>query len=307
MIICPMVPSPVRQSPVPPHHRHHHHHHTQVLHSILEPGPPLEAPEVAVIGISNWALDAAKMNRAVQLSRHEPSEPELHSTAVTIWSNSFDQPPTELVKRRLQNVASAYLRYYQGQPVRDFHGLRDYYSLVKSLCLSPDLSPQVLLQSVCRNFAGQGRDALVAAHFLHAVLGGAQQGAGAGQHVQHGEVAQQQAEAAVARQARELVARGMMPSVVDLVRANLCDPAARHLLIISDGEAALGLLAHLVRGRAVHHVVGSSFQEDHTDDYKYRWGNSSHRALHMLCMYCLIYLPVLHAMHGGLLHVIMYL
>ena len=41
----------------------------QALHAELEPGYPAESPDVAVVGISNWALDAAKVNRAVLLSR----------------------------------------------------------------------------------------------------------------------------------------------------------------------------------------------------------------------------------------------
>ena len=35
----------------------------KVLHRMLEP------PKVAFIGLSNWSLDAAKMNRAVHASR----------------------------------------------------------------------------------------------------------------------------------------------------------------------------------------------------------------------------------------------
>ena len=36
---------------------------------------------VAFIGLSNWALDPAKMNRGIMLSRSEPSENELEETA----------------------------------------------------------------------------------------------------------------------------------------------------------------------------------------------------------------------------------
>ena len=35
---------------------------------------------VAFIGLSNWALDPAKMNRGIMLSRNEPSENELEET-----------------------------------------------------------------------------------------------------------------------------------------------------------------------------------------------------------------------------------
>lgn len=39
------------------------HNPLKVLHSLLEP------PKVAFVGISNWSLDASKMNRAITLSR----------------------------------------------------------------------------------------------------------------------------------------------------------------------------------------------------------------------------------------------
>lgn len=36
---------------------------------------------VAFIGLSNWALDPAKMNRGIMLCRNEPDEDELEETA----------------------------------------------------------------------------------------------------------------------------------------------------------------------------------------------------------------------------------
>ena len=49
-----------------------------MLHSLLEP------PQVAVIGLSNWSLDAAKMNRAVHASRPLLSEDDFIDTALAI-------------------------------------------------------------------------------------------------------------------------------------------------------------------------------------------------------------------------------
>ena len=46
----------------------------KVLHGLLEPEYPKESLDVAVVGISNWALDSAKMNRAIHLSRPEPGK-----------------------------------------------------------------------------------------------------------------------------------------------------------------------------------------------------------------------------------------
>jgi hypothetical protein len=54
----------------------------KVLHPLLESGSDLEAQSrVGVIGISNWALDPAKMNRGIFVSRGEPDIEELIETA----------------------------------------------------------------------------------------------------------------------------------------------------------------------------------------------------------------------------------
>jgi hypothetical protein len=45
----------------------------KVLHSLLE----VENCEIAFVGISNWRLDASKMNRAVYLARPDPDEKDL--------------------------------------------------------------------------------------------------------------------------------------------------------------------------------------------------------------------------------------
>ena len=50
----------------------------KVLHSILV------HPPIAIIGLSNWALDPAKMNRAVCIRRTEPSPLDIELTAASI-------------------------------------------------------------------------------------------------------------------------------------------------------------------------------------------------------------------------------
>lgn len=44
----------------------------KVLHGLIEPAFPKDQLDIAIVGISNWALDAAKMNRAIHLYRPEP-------------------------------------------------------------------------------------------------------------------------------------------------------------------------------------------------------------------------------------------
>jgi len=58
------------------------HNPLKVLHSLLE----VENKVIGFIGISNWRLDASKMNRALYLARPDPDEDDLKFTAMCIYS-----------------------------------------------------------------------------------------------------------------------------------------------------------------------------------------------------------------------------
>ena len=62
----------------------------KTLHPLLEDGDQIDDEiiqtedsftRVAFIGLSNWALDPAKMNRGIMLCRNEPDDDELEATA----------------------------------------------------------------------------------------------------------------------------------------------------------------------------------------------------------------------------------
>lgn len=111
----------------------------KVLHKLLE------EPEVAVVGISkysshlelynviSWELDLAKMNRAVTLTRPEPSVEDLRATAMGIVSSQH-------MMASLHALAESYYQVYRKQSKRDFFGLRDFYSLIKFLHRNIDQS-----------------------------------------------------------------------------------------------------------------------------------------------------------------------
>ena len=54
----------------------------KVLHNILE----IENRKIGFVGVSNWRLDASKMNRALYLARPDPSEDDLKLTAKHIFN-----------------------------------------------------------------------------------------------------------------------------------------------------------------------------------------------------------------------------
>lgn len=111
----------------------------KVLHSLLEP------PEVSFVGISNWALDASKMNRGINLSRHDPNEQDLLESAQSINNHINEGADSEkeglrsiIDSKYLKPLVIGYLSYQEsrrGIPgTSNFHGLRDFYSLIQMIC-----------------------------------------------------------------------------------------------------------------------------------------------------------------------------
>jgi E3 ubiquitin-protein ligase RNF213 len=58
------------------------HNPLKVLHNKLE----IENRKIGFVGISNWRLDASKMNRALYLARPDPDEDDLIFTAKCIFN-----------------------------------------------------------------------------------------------------------------------------------------------------------------------------------------------------------------------------
>eukprot|EP00347_Sterkiella_histriomuscorum_P010832 403374756 len=128
------------------------HNPLKVLHSLLEP------PQVAFVGISNWSLDASKMNRVITLSRYDPDQYDLLETALSIARNynpNYSQ-------KQLIPLVDWYLEYMdkqrRSQQNENFHGLRDFYSLIKYISprmnSSEENNEKVILKGVQRNFGG---------------------------------------------------------------------------------------------------------------------------------------------------------
>ena len=81
---------------------------------------------VAFIGISNWALDPAKMNRGVMVTRGDPDTRELQLSARGICSNQEDDPVKIRLEPYFEPLAEAYKGICEKQK-KEFFGLRDFY------------------------------------------------------------------------------------------------------------------------------------------------------------------------------------
>ncbi len=81
---------------------------------------------VAFIGISNWALDPAKMNRGVMVTRADPSQDELVLSARGICSMTDYDPIKGKLDEFFDSFAKSYITICKKQK-RQFFGLRDFY------------------------------------------------------------------------------------------------------------------------------------------------------------------------------------
>uniref|UniRef100_A0A3B1J697 RING-type E3 ubiquitin transferase n=1 Tax=Astyanax mexicanus TaxID=7994 RepID=A0A3B1J697_ASTMX len=144
----------------------------KTLHPLLEDGcidneRPDPHMKVGFIGISNWALDPAKMNRGIFVSRWDPSEHELVETANGICASS--KSVFLKIKHLLPKLAKGFLSICKNDSDL-FFGLRDYYSLVKMIFATvknTDQEPSigVLAEAVLRNFSGQKNNFDPLSHF----------------------------------------------------------------------------------------------------------------------------------------------
>ena len=133
----------------------------KVIHSELD-----DKNEIGFVGISNWTLDASKMNRGIHLSILEPTEKDLTSTALTIAKNIFeDIEKIENYKKLIENLTKSYFEYkkfIKNNCVSNynFHGLRDFYNLIKITAKSlknkesNESIEKIAMDSIERNFGG---------------------------------------------------------------------------------------------------------------------------------------------------------
>ena len=239
----------------------------KVLHNLLEPGEG-KLPDVAVVGISNWSLDAAKMNRAIHLSRPEPTKEDLYETGHSLHYADGEDNSQHLGKKELQCLAEAYFEYQAQQTHPNFHGLRDYYSLIKSLTGCSNF--QEVNISLQRNFGGlPGEVTNIQKIFLDKLK----------KHM--------------TSSAQEII------PVTQLIRANLADPHARHVMLITSGDSAIGILKHSLAQleKETITIYGSRFEEDLSEEYNYRILSRI-----ILCMErdCILILRDLESIYGSL-------
>jgi hypothetical protein len=213
----------------------------KVLHGMLVD------PVISIVGLSNWVLDPAKMNRAICLHRTEPTAEDIQQTGQRIVdaSKTSQAEVKSALDKWLGPLAQAYHDLYTQQSSfgRDFFGMRDYYSLIKLLrqiaaarkALGKDIfTPALLMNAVSRNFGGSANLTEFATKMFY-------------------------------RKCFDADPKDLhLPSVRELIRENLKDKTSRHLMVITTNGSALPILfgSKLLSTRKTSVLIGSEFKDD---------------------------------------------
>ncbi|CAG2237365.1 RNF213 [Mytilus edulis] len=208
----------------------------KVLHGLIEPGNGKDL-NIAVVGISNWALDAAKMNRAIHLSRPDMDLQELMYTGKSISSSIMkkkkqmkvvnfnlqshekkDAVWEQKLNKLLEGLAEGYHEYCSKEKrYQHFHGLRDFYSLIKYVgrkiddigrCDDDDLS-EIILTGILRNFGGLPTEQQYIINTFQKYIPEIKP-----QHI----------------------------PIMKLITENMNDKACRHLMLITNGDTVISVL-----------------------------------------------------------------
>ena len=107
----------------------------KVMHAELEQ----EENKIAFVGISNWFIDASKMNRVIYNVVQDPDEEDIIETGKEI-AKSYEIKGKNIYQKyesAIIRLSKAYFKYInknnENDKIQYFHGSRDFYCLIRSV------------------------------------------------------------------------------------------------------------------------------------------------------------------------------
>jgi hypothetical protein len=198
-----------------------------------------EEEKVAFVGITNWGLDASKMNRVIYIVVQEPDENDLIKTAEEIvksYENDKDNYKENYYEKYgtyIKNLSKAYYQFIEDKKNKNdeykfFHGSRDFYSLIKNFIsdiiknkkkLEEDKNKSDLLYEMCmenieRNFGGLKNSVNEFKSYFNKLL--------------------------------NVNAKNKQYELLDCLRNSLYDNESRYLLMISDSSLSKDILNYML-------------------------------------------------------------
>lgn len=163
-------------------------------------------------------------------------------------------PPSAGVDRRLRRLSHAYARFQADRPASNLHGLRDFYGVVHALAALGAASTEAQAMEGAASRLCISMTHLLTRHARAAIHRNFRGAPGSAARFE-----------AIAREAGALAASSPPPMTTELLRRNLGDARARHLMAVSpQGDAACCLLAAACPGemRDSLVLVGSALPGD---------------------------------------------
>ena len=221
----------------------------KVMHYLLEKDSQDSVP---FLGISNWRLDAAKINRALSLTITDYDINDLEETAISI-AEALDNELSNKYKDYFESLARTYYEYlkYNQNSIdnKDFHGNRDFYNLIKTamrelIVKRNDLPKnerriltEIAILSLNRNFGGLENSNSKIKELFKNVYG---------------------------HKYDNNVNYNKTFSVLDAVKKNILDRNSRYLMLISEGNDGSDIIKYLLNSvnRKYIELVGSKYKTD---------------------------------------------
>ena len=247
----------------------------KTIHAKLEFDETQEDTKIAFVGISNWPLDASKMNRGIRITISDLDLEDNIKTSLTI-AESFDKNLTEneAYKFFFETLGKTYFKYkkFLKENInkdwkKEFHGHRDFYFFVKisakkallTFSHNKENSEKELwlagIESIERNFSGLEFEELEDEKNSIEIV----------KNIYKEEIPKYLSDI------YNIINKNKKVDVVKLINDNLSDPKNRYLLLIAKPSISCHLLNKILGKRHFFIFIGSKFKNDFkSEDYHYR-------------------------------------
>ena len=227
----------------------------KIIHYLLEKDNENSVP---FLGISNWKLDASKINRALSLTITDYDIEDLQETAIAI-AEALDSELCDRYKEFFETLAETYFEYVQYNQNnkienKDFHGNRDFYNLIKN-----SMSELININNKLgeKKFQKKENQYLtdIGITCLERNFGGLEDST---------KVIIDIFKIKFEYKYDDTYNLENKKSIVDIIKTNIVDPNGRYLMLISEGNDASDIIKYVLKSMKKNFIelVGSKYKND---------------------------------------------
>ena len=217
----------------------------KIMHYLLEQERDKSVP---FLGISNWRLDAAKINRALNLSITDYDLEDLEETAISI-AKALDEFLSSSFEGFFRTLAKTYYEYINLDTNKNFHGNRDFYHLIKTAMYDlmskgeelqkneKRILTEIGLFNLRRNFGGLSDSTSKIEEVFKNIYG---------------------------YKYDDNFGKDNQFSVIDVIKKNLSNPNSRYLMLISEENDGSDIAKYLIKKLNKNYIelIGSKYKRD---------------------------------------------